>query len=80
MDKEIQTLTLTREEWKEKAKLLMVVADALDGMMSEIDDSSDRENAAQFRADLFCAVTAMNYVAEFAADKCVFVGVTDDDF
>lgn len=69
-----QTMTLTKEEWKNVADNVARLGQIFQQIMTNIDlDGKGQEYAQECEGDIIFAVTAINYVAEYAADKCVFV-------
>ena len=70
MDKAI---VLAKEEWLDRIENLKMAADVIARILLLIDgDGKGEEDAREFMSDIVCAITAMHYVAEFAADKCIF--------
>ena len=44
-------------------------------LLAQNRDGRGKEDADDLMADIFLAALAMNYVAEFATDKCRFIAV-----
>lgn len=72
--------TLPKERWLEIAENISAIAPHLAKIL--VDQNADGvgvEDAETMQADLTAAYTAVMYVAQFAAEKCVFVGVKGVD-
>lgn len=72
-EKEIR---FTREEWEAMADRLRMTAGVfgrvLDKLLADSEMVSDTERTVcveEYRADIYCALQAMSYVGEFAADR-----------
>ena len=68
--------TVEKERWLEAAENLhefgRIMAQNLRGMNR---DGRGQEDADDLMADISLAALALNYVAEFATDKCRFIAV-----
>lgn len=70
--------TMPREEWMASAKRLQELGEMLCGAVAAYNPGKDGERAAeQLQVDVILAVTAMQYVAVAAVDKCRFVPIRD---
>lgn len=70
--------TLTKKQWIQVAENIGTVAQHLATILIDANaDGVGKKDAEEMQADMMAAYTAVMYVAEFAADKCVFVGVKE---
>lgn len=77
-DKAINHMTLTKEEWNDLIDRLTEATDLFGQMLRRINnDGMGEQDEKEWKTDMLLAITAVSYVANFAADKCVFVGVPD---
>lgn len=71
-----QTMTLTKQEWKELADRIGTMGVYFqEALIQRNYEGKGQEDARECALDMMCVLAALNYVAEFAADKCVFMGV-----
>lgn len=71
-----KTMTLSPQEWKELASRIETMGQLFQQILIKQNyEGAGKRDAEECEADIICAITAINYVAEFASDKCVFVGV-----
>lgn len=74
----MKRVTLTKKQWLQVADNIGTVAKHLAKALIDMNvDGVGKEDAEEMQADMMAAYTAVMYVAEFAADKCVFVGVKE---
>ena len=86
VDFEKEPVALSRDAWLQVAQDLMQIGPILQDAIAKAANQYPR--AAQeipvldpevFEADMRAACSAVAYVAEFAADKCLFVVVKEDE-
>jgi hypothetical protein len=66
--------TLSPQEWQASAERIQSVAEGIAMQLRQANvDGRGEEDANECLIDFQIALMAMNYVAHFAADKCVFV-------
>ena len=71
--------TLSKEEWNDVAEHIEVMGSIYEGVLLQLNmDGLGTQDADELKGDIMAAVAAIKYVAEFAADKCVFVGIQSD--
>ena len=63
--------SLPKERWQEAARNLT----DLGKVLARNRDGRGKEDADDLMADISLAALALNYVAEFATDKCRFIAV-----
>lgn len=69
-----KTMTLSKQEWKELAERIEAMGNIFqDILIKQNHEGLGKQDADECEADIICALSAINYVAEFASDKCVFV-------
>jgi hypothetical protein len=70
---EFQKCTLTKEQWEDIAYAVAELGNQFAIMLRRQNyEGQGEQDARELQADIICAVSAIKYVAEFAADKCVF--------
>lgn len=68
--------TVPKERWQDAAQNLRQIGETLAyNLMAASGDGRGAEDADDLRADFMLACTAINYVAEFAVDKCRFIPI-----
>ena len=68
--------TLPKERWQEAARNLTDLGKVLArNLLAQNRDGRGKEDADDLMADISLAALALNYVAEFATDKCRFFAV-----
>lgn len=71
----MKKVTLTKQQWLQVAKNIGTIASLFaEGLIEANVEGEGQEDAEAMQADMIAAYTAVMYVAQFAADKCVFVG------
>jgi len=69
--------TVDKERWHEAADSIETVSTAMAAYLLQRNlDGKGQEDKDEFLADVALVVTATRYVAEFAADKCRFIPVS----
>lgn len=68
--------SLPKERWQEAARNLTDLGKVLArNLLAQNRDGRGKEDADDLMADISLAALALNYVAEFATDKCRFIAV-----
>ena len=68
--------SLPKERWQEAARNLTDLGKVLArNRLAQNRDGRGKEDADDLMADISLAALALNYVAEFATDKCRFIAV-----
>lgn len=68
--------SLPKERWQEAARNLTDLGKVLARTpLAQNRDGRGKEDADDLMADISLAALALNYVAEFATDKCRFIAV-----
>ena len=76
MDKIEIGYTVEKERWMEAAENLHEFGQAMARNLRNMNrDGRGQEDADDLMADISLAALALNYVAEFATDKCRFIAV-----
>ena len=66
-------LSLSKEDWERIADAMLELGQQFAIMLRRKNfEGQGEQDARELEADIICAVSAIKYVAEFAADKCVF--------
>jgi len=72
--------TLTKEQWNRIGATLELLAPIMGEWLKRKDhEGLGEKDKEEFLADMHCAVVAVYYVAEYAADKCRFMIVKDEE-
>ena len=68
--------SLPKERWQEAARNLTDLGKVLArNLLAQNRDGRGKEDVDDLMADISMAALALNYVAEFATDKCRFIAV-----
>lgn len=69
-------VTLSKEEWEQIADSVLELGSIFATMLRQQNyEGVGEQDASELEADIICAAAAIKYVAEFAADKCVFAAM-----
>lgn len=69
-----RTETIPSERWKQAADNLKQIVPAVASFIEKNSKEGEgKENADDFAADMFLALTALEYVAKYAVDDCKFI-------
>lgn len=69
-------VTLSKEDWERIANSMLELGNVFAIMLRQQNyEGKGEQDASELEADIICAVAAIKYVAEFAADKCVFAAM-----
>ena len=69
-------VTLSKEEWEQIADSMLELGSIFATVLRRQNcEGTGEQDASELEADVICAVAAIKYVAEFAADKCVFAAM-----
>lgn len=76
---ENQGEALTKAEWLEVKAVIQTIGTMLStSLLAANCENQGQQDFEQCRADFAAAVAAIEYVAEFAADKCRFIPIPED--
>ena len=71
-----EQMTLTKQEWEQLSHRIATMGAYFQEALRQMNhEGKGEEDAKECASDIICALSAINYVAHFAADKCIFVGV-----
>ena len=75
-----KAITLSTTQWQQAAERITRAAMPLATIIRSIDhDGLGESDAIDFENDMMMAATAMTFVAEFAADRCLFAAFRGDE-
>ena len=70
---EFNKVTLTKEQWEDVAYRIGELGNIYSVLLRQKNfEGQGEQDARDLQADITCAVSAIKYVANFAADKCIF--------
>ena len=70
---EFKKVTIDKDDWERIADAMLELGQQFAIMLRRKNfEGQGEQDARELEADIICAVSAIKYVAEFAADKCVF--------
>lgn len=72
----MQIRTLTPQEWKDLGARMAEMSNVFgEWLRMKNYEGMGETDKAEYQADMTCAIAAVFYVAEFAADKCQFATI-----